>query len=250
MASSLKINLEKSAVVFNSNVNSTRQEELATILGVGVKRKHDKYLGLPSVVGRLKRDVFEGLKDRCWQKLNGWATKKLSQVGRVTLIKSVLQVIPSYIMNCFEIPEGTLKDLEWMMAKFFWHGGGESKIHWIAWHKLCRSKEDGGLDIRRLKETNCALLAKQAWRVAMHKYFPNSNFFIAEGTYSPSSTWSSIARTRDLLMAGLRWRIGNGDSVPVVGVPWLPRPISFQIIRKPKTVHESTKVAALINESG
>ncbi|KAL0463003.1 UNVERIFIED_CONTAM: putative mitochondrial protein [Sesamum latifolium] len=119
MASVLKINLEKSAVVFSSNVHITRQEELATILGVGVKRKHDKYLGLPSVVGRAKRDVFEGLKDRCWQKLNGWATKKLSQAGRVTLIKSVLQAIPSYIMNCFEIPKGTLKELERMMANFF-----------------------------------------------------------------------------------------------------------------------------------
>ncbi|KAL0463004.1 UNVERIFIED_CONTAM: hypothetical protein Slati_0188000 [Sesamum latifolium] len=87
-------------------------------------------------------------------------------------------------------------------------------------------------------------------QIYRQKYFPNSNFFAAEGTYSPSFTWRSIGRTRDLLVTGLRWPIGNGDSVPVVGVPWLSRPISFQIIRKPKTLHLSTKVAALINESG
>ncbi|KAL0361466.1 UNVERIFIED_CONTAM: hypothetical protein Sradi_3831100 [Sesamum radiatum] len=55
---------------------------------------------------------------------------------------------------------------------------------------ICRIKSEGGLGFRRLKEYNLALLAKQAWRVAMHpdtlchqvlrqRYFPGSNFFAA-----------------------------------------------------------------------
>ncbi|KAL0443961.1 UNVERIFIED_CONTAM: hypothetical protein Slati_2118800 [Sesamum latifolium] len=144
-ASGLKINLEKSELVFSRNVLGSRTEELATILGVAIKDKHDKYLGLPMVVGQSKREVFNNIKERFWQKLNRWATKKLSQVGRVILIKTVLQALPSYITNCFELPDGTIKDLERLTTNFFWHGGGASKVHWIAWSHLCRRKKEGGL---------------------------------------------------------------------------------------------------------
>ncbi|KAL0449106.1 UNVERIFIED_CONTAM: hypothetical protein Slati_1467000 [Sesamum latifolium] len=68
----LKFNLDKSAIVFSRNTPPHIRAELASIIGVAVKDKHDKYLGLPSTVGRSKREVFEGLKDRYWQKLNGW----------------------------------------------------------------------------------------------------------------------------------------------------------------------------------
>ncbi|KAL0449059.1 UNVERIFIED_CONTAM: Chaperonin 60 subunit beta 4, chloroplastic [Sesamum latifolium] len=126
--------------------------------------KHEKYLGLPIIVGRLKREVFEGLKDRFWKKLNGWTTKQLSQAGRAVLIITVLQALPSYVMTCFAIPDGILKELEGMMAIFFWHGGGDNKIHWVAWHKLCQRKEEGRLGFRRLKEFNTAMLGKLVWR--------------------------------------------------------------------------------------
>ncbi|KAL0291505.1 UNVERIFIED_CONTAM: hypothetical protein Scaly_2634500 [Sesamum calycinum] len=117
-ASRLKINLEKSILMFSHNTPAALREELANLFGVVVKEKPNKYLGLPWTVGRLKREVFEGLKDNFWQKINGWATKKLSQLGRAVLIKSILQAVPSYVMTCFEIQEGIVKELECMMAIF------------------------------------------------------------------------------------------------------------------------------------
>ncbi|KAL0417062.1 UNVERIFIED_CONTAM: hypothetical protein Slati_3538100 [Sesamum latifolium] len=57
-ASGLAINNSKSAMVFSKNVNGTTRETLAQILGVTVIQKHEKYHGLPTVVGRSKRDVF------------------------------------------------------------------------------------------------------------------------------------------------------------------------------------------------
>ncbi|KAL0449288.1 UNVERIFIED_CONTAM: hypothetical protein Slati_1485200 [Sesamum latifolium] len=124
-----KINLEKSAIVFSHNTPVQNREILANVLRVMVKDKHDKYLDLPSTVGQSKCELFEGLKDRIWLKINSWAMKKLSQVGHAVLLKSVLQAIPSYIMMCFDIPEGILSELEAMMANFFWQYGGETKIH-------------------------------------------------------------------------------------------------------------------------
>ncbi|KAL0318500.1 UNVERIFIED_CONTAM: hypothetical protein Sangu_2006200 [Sesamum angustifolium] len=119
IASGLKINWSKSALVFSKNIPPEARVVLARILEVEVRDKHDEYLGLPSIVGKSKREVFEGLNERCWNKFNGWANRKLSQAEHAVLIKIVLQAMPSYVMNCFEIPEGILRELEGMMANFF-----------------------------------------------------------------------------------------------------------------------------------
>ncbi|KAL0355426.1 UNVERIFIED_CONTAM: LINE-1 retrotransposable element O protein [Sesamum radiatum] len=63
-ASGLMINLRKSAVVFSRNVEMRLQQDLAGILGVEVVPKHDKYLGLPTVSGRSKKELFASIKDR------------------------------------------------------------------------------------------------------------------------------------------------------------------------------------------
>ncbi|KAL0456551.1 UNVERIFIED_CONTAM: hypothetical protein Slati_0994300 [Sesamum latifolium] len=148
-----------------------------------------------------------------------------------------------------------------MAADFFWSGDQTAKLHWLAWDKLCQRKEEGGLGFRRLKESNLALLAKQAWRIAFtrvgvlqevlgQKYFPSSNFFEARLGSRPSFTWRSLFGTRELLTAGLRWKIGDGSSIPILGQPWLPRPNTFQLITKPVSLQENSKVAVLISPSG
>ncbi|KAL0444084.1 UNVERIFIED_CONTAM: putative mitochondrial protein [Sesamum latifolium] len=90
--------------------------------------------------------------------------------------------MPTYIMSCFLVPSSVCKETEGMMADFFWHNKGVRKIHWLAWNKMCESKEDGGLGFRKLNTVNLAMLAKQIWRIISnpdsllsrllkHKYF-------------------------------------------------------------------------------
>ncbi|KAL0433253.1 UNVERIFIED_CONTAM: hypothetical protein Slati_2659600, partial [Sesamum latifolium] len=55
-ASGLQVNIEKSSVVFSKNILILDREALAYILGVHVVDKHVKYLGMPAVVGRSKRE--------------------------------------------------------------------------------------------------------------------------------------------------------------------------------------------------
>lgn len=70
-------------------------------------------------------------------------------------------------------------------------------------------------------------------RVLKANYFANKDFMDEEVGHNSSYLWRSILWGRDLLKAGVRWRIGNGCRVRLFNDPWLPRPFSF----KPTTSH-------------
>ncbi|XP_021719169.1 uncharacterized protein LOC110686870 [Chenopodium quinoa] len=95
--------------------------EIISILGVKKVARHEKYLGLPTIIGRSKKVVFSCLKERIWKKMQGWKEKLLSQAGREVLIKAVAQAIPTYMMGLFRIPEGLISEIHSMIARF----GGE-----------------------------------------------------------------------------------------------------------------------------
>ena len=88
-------------------------------LGVQEILQYNKYLGLPSLVGKGKKASFSFLKERVWRKLQGWEGKLLSQAGREVLIKSVIQAIPTYTMGCFKIPLGLCHEIESLIKKFW-----------------------------------------------------------------------------------------------------------------------------------
>lgn len=77
-ASGQRITLEKSELSFSSNLPIVVRREISERLRVKEVAKHEKYLGLPTLIGRSKKAIFEGIKDRMWKKLNGWKEKLLA----------------------------------------------------------------------------------------------------------------------------------------------------------------------------
>ena len=88
------------------------QEEIKNLLGVSATTNFEKYLGLPSFVGRGKKQSFSYIREQIWHKMQGWKKRLLSQGGREVLIKVVLQAMPTYTMGCFKLPVSLCKDIE------------------------------------------------------------------------------------------------------------------------------------------
>lgn len=85
-----KVNREKIALFFSGSVDEGSRQNIKKKLGVQEEHNYEKYLGLPSLIGRRKKASFNYIKERVWRKLQGWEGKLLSQARRELLIKSVI----------------------------------------------------------------------------------------------------------------------------------------------------------------
>lgn len=167
------------------------------------------------------------------KKLKDWKSKTLSQAGKLVLIKSVAQVIPTYLMSCFRIPDGVINKIRAAIIRFWWGQQGEEKrTNWIKWEALCKPKNEGGICLRDLAVFNKALLAKQGWRLLHNgnsllartlkaRYFPNGSFCTATLGYRPSSTWQGLIEGWEVLNLGLCWVVGNGETIRVWKDNWV-----------------------------
>jgi hypothetical protein len=133
-----------------------------------------------------------------WKKLRGWKEKSLSFEGRGVLIRAVAQAIPTYIMSCFLLPKALCDKIESEVCSFWW-GGTKSKrkVHWTKKDSLFRSKHEGGMGFKTLREFNLAMLAKQVWRLHTNtnsliaqcykaRYYPNLDIIHASSGNNPN----------------------------------------------------------------
>ncbi|GKE07647.1 reverse transcriptase, partial [Tanacetum coccineum] len=232
-ASGQVINYEKSKISFSTNVDPSTRTRIIESLEVHEVANQSKYLGLPSIIGRSKKLVFQAILDKIKKKLSGWKEKTLSIGGNEVLIKSVAQAIPMYVMNIFLLLDTLINDIHKALNLFWWSDGvKQNPIRWCSWEKMCVSKFRGGLGFRHLGLFNKSLLAKQLWRLITSPntlaarvlkacYFPRSTFFEANVGYHPSYIWRSFHGVKELVRKGCKWNIGDGHNVNVWEDYWL-----------------------------
>ncbi|XP_058784773.1 uncharacterized protein LOC131659623 [Vicia villosa] len=253
------VNLDNSEVSFSRNVRDDAKIMICTRMGVKTILSHSKYLGLPVVFGRSKREVFNLVIERVWKKIKGWKERFLSTAGKEVLIKAVVQAIPSYIMSCYKLPETVCHEIEAMIAKFWWGSReGEKKVHWMNWEKMARAKEAGGMGFRGISAFNTSLLGKQYWRILTNgdsllgrifksRYFPRGTLENCTGGSAISYAWRSVMSARSVIQKGTRWRIGTGEKVSVARGRWIPGNTGFKICGPVRASDDNLMVSDLVD---
>lgn len=234
-ASGQQINVDKSTVQFSRNVCSSLKADLRQQLRFTEAGENNMYLGLPSFLNRKKSAAFGYIKERLQERLQGWDKRSLSKGGKEVLLKSVAQSLPNYTMSVFLLPLEICKDLERTMCKFWWRNNSKKTkcIHWMYWDRMTSSKSNGGMGFRSIRDFNIALIGKQAWRLLVHpeklvsrifkaRYYSAGSFMTVKLGSNPSYIWRSILEAQSLINQGSCCRVGNGQSLSILEVPWLP----------------------------
>lgn len=182
------INYSKSVVTFSPNTTENARKLICSKLEVREAKSPGKYLGMPMVIGRRKASTFNFLFERVDQKLQAWDKQVISKAGKVVFLKMAVRSIPNFWMNLLQIPVEICEKIERRMNAYWWgNKSANSGIRWMAWEKLCEVNEEGGLDFKKLRDFNVAMLAKQAWRLINNvnplvtklmqaRYYHNSDF--------------------------------------------------------------------------
>lgn len=147
-------------------------------------------------------------------------------------------------MSCFQLPITLAKEIEQIIARFWWrHQKTHKGVHWCAWNKVAKKKSLGGLGFKEIIDFNLAMLAKVGWRLICNpdsilakllhvKYYPDTSFLDASVGRGSSWGWKGILQGRKVLKAGLRWRVGDGCNIQLLTDPWLPVPRKFRVISR------------------
>ncbi|KAJ9680532.1 hypothetical protein PVL29_019761 [Vitis rotundifolia] len=223
--SGLRINLNKSEILPVGRVENA--EILAAELGCKVRSLPSTYLGLPLGASHKSVMVWDGMEERMRKRLALWKRQFISKGGRITLIRSSLASMPTYLMSLMRMPRVVKLRLEKIQRDFLWEGGAlEKKPHLIKWGIVCSHKKKGGLGIRDLTTLNRALLCKWSWRFAVErdsywKLIIGTKFGVVRGGWSTCGgregfgvgLWKEISKEGLLLLNNVSFSVGDGKRV-------------------------------------
>ncbi|XP_026433495.1 uncharacterized protein LOC113330916 [Papaver somniferum] len=228
------INFDKSSVHFSKNTKPEVAETLTHILGVKTMRSKERYLGSPLLLGHSKQEAFKAIEENILNRYFTWSSTSLTQVGRSTMIKHVLNSLPAYQIGTFKLPTQLLNRLSTIQRKFFWGHNSNRGYNPIGWKKVCKFKYFGGLSFRDLEKLNLALLTKLFWRLCTEsealwtkimssKYFKHGNILhqdLKKGNCS--YTWNGIIKGLQVVQQNYFMEVNNGKKTKIWLDRWIP----------------------------
>ncbi|XP_026409878.1 uncharacterized protein LOC113304974 [Papaver somniferum] len=129
-----------------------------------------------------------------------------TEEGRSTMIKHVLNAVPTYQMGTFKLPNQLINKLTSIERHFFWGHKSNKGANPISWLKICESRDFGGLAFTYPEKLNLALLTNMAWRICTEssnlmvqlirkKYFRNGDILHQKiEAKNCSYSWNDIAK--------------------------------------------------------
>lgn len=205
LCSGLKINFHKSNL-FGVGSVECELESMATELKCKIGSVPFIYLGIKVGANMNRISNWDPVVGVIKNRLSKWKASALSIGGRITLIKSVLETLPTYYFSLFKAPLKVFSNIEAIIKRFLWGGSDDvKKLHWVSWEKVTLPKRQGGLGLSRMVWCNQSLLAKWVWRFrsegqglwvrvvqAIHSSSRKWESLPSNSRYS--SAWNSIVR--------------------------------------------------------
>ena len=122
----------------------------------------------------------------------------------------------------FIIPKYTIAKIDQIFNNFLWYGKLGNACHAkIRWESVCLPKEDGGLGLRRVKDSNDASVMKHIWNLLYRKdslwvawvqriYLRQWSLWCAKTPSICSWSWRKILQLRDRIRPFIRHKVCNG----------------------------------------
>jgi hypothetical protein len=179
---------------------------------------------------QLRRVDWQALIDKIASRLATWKGKMMSTAGRLALLNAVLSSIPVYWLSVHKLPVWVRKKIDSIRRAWLWHGevtcnGGHCKV---AWGRICRPLDLGGLGILDLDRFSTALRLRWLW----HERCSRDKPWV--GMPVPCSL-----ADQELFAVATRATIGDGkiasfwkDSWVDGGAPFLIAPTLFKASRR------------------
>ncbi|KAL3692033.1 hypothetical protein R1sor_005684 [Riccia sorocarpa] len=107
------------------------------------------YLGCPIGVKLSEEQLLQFLLDKLTKRLQHWTTRILSWESRLVLARHILLALLVYVLMVVGFTKDGYLELTKVCRRFVWgvNREGLDKKALIAWEKLCRKKEEGGIGL-------------------------------------------------------------------------------------------------------
>ncbi|CAH1450864.1 unnamed protein product [Lactuca virosa] len=165
------------------------------------------------------------------------------------------------LASVFKFPVWVNKEIEKIIRGFLWCSGemkqGKAKV---SWEQFCKSKKEGGLGIKSLKQWNISHLTKHVWNILVKKdslwvkwihlhHIKGRNVWDILSKPNLSWGWRRFLEIREDLRPFITSCIGKGNETSIWHDRWHPiSPISSILSRRKrisKGFHDDSKVAEL-----
>lgn len=136
-SSGQKVSLHKSRVIYSKNYPQNIRDLCSANLRISEPLSFGKYLGFPIFHQKPTNKDFQPIIDIMRKKLAGWKGKTLNMVGRLVLVKSSLEDIPSHIMSYSRLLARITKTIDKVSRDFLWGSTEEKRRpHLVKWETI------------------------------------------------------------------------------------------------------------------
>ena len=234
MMSGFSLIYSKSCLISWNSTDHDWARDIARSVGCLHSSPPFTYLGFPLGDYMNRCSAWKPVIEKIQNRLASWKAKILSRAGRLTLIKSVLNTLPVYLMSMFKMSKSIALKIVKLQRRFFWSGSNGEKMGgpMIKWSDIELPKEMGGLGVGNIMHKNLILLFKWWWRFSesnntlwkriLQSVHEIEGVKASSETFSKAKggTWSQLlsndtdtSKIRAIIEEGMIVRVGNGDSV-------------------------------------